>query len=291
MRVPRPTPNDVITRPPFRIGAGALFIALAIIAGVAQRKLERQHRQALIAQDYELPPAGMVFVPAGEFIMGSDEDRAEPDEQPSRKVFLPAFYIDRFEVTNRRYREFNPAHSYPPGADELPATGVLKREAEDYCRLAGKRLPTSAEWEKAARGPDGRIFPWGNEFIPGYANVKNPGSQPQLKLGAKCDLPSGSTNASGLRSVGSFPRGVSPYGCEDMSGNAWEWVSDVHWDKNLLGLNDSTSARGILRGGGFGYSAFQLRASYQGFEDLNTTCHDTGFRCAMTAVPKNKPDR
>src|SRR5262245_57072280 len=100
----------------------------------------------LVAREYEPPPSGMVLVPAGEFWMRSEEMNADPDEKPRRKVFVPAFYIDKFEVTNRRYKEWVPDHRYPSGEDDLPVTHVLKREAEKFCRRAGSRLPTRADW-------------------------------------------------------------------------------------------------------------------------------------------------
>jgi len=226
----------------------------------------------------------MVFVPAGEFLMGSDDADAEPDEQPLRRVFVPAFYIDKIEVTNRRYKELMADHRYPPGEDDLPVTHVLKRDAEAFCRRAGRRLPTGAEWEKAARGTDGRIYPWGNEFMAGHANI-NRRMAPGSTNSSLCDSPLAASR--GKMRGGSFPKGRSPYGCEDMAGNVWEWVSDVWVDRDFLGRPGS-AARGILRGGAYSYSPKQARVSYQGFEALETTCHDVGFRCAMDAVPKSK---
>ena len=239
----------------------------------------------LCAQEFESPPPGMVFVPAGEFWMGTDDPNAEPDEKPLRKVFVPAFYIDQFEVTNRRYKEFKEDHRYPPGEDDLPLTFVLKRDAEAFCRWAGGRLPTNAEWEKAARGTDGRAYPWGDEFKPDCANISRRTTL-TTSSAPDCKLPLAPSR--GKFVGGSFPKGASPYGCEDMSGNVWEWVSDAWRDRNFLGLPQGHEARGILRGGAYSYSPMQARTSYQGFEALDATCHDVGFRFAMDAAVKRK---
>lgn len=206
---------------------------LVLLGWDAERGWARLQRGRLCSQEYEPPPPGMVFVPAGEFLMGSDEASAEPGETPLRKVFLPAFYIDQFEVTNRRYQEFKQDHRYPPGEETLPVTHVLKREAEEFCRWAGRRLPANAEWEKAARGVDGRIFPWGREFSADRANIHRRAGLAATD-GANCQLPSASSSR-GKLAGGSFPKGASPYGCQDMAGNVWEWVSDVWVDQSWLG--------------------------------------------------------
>ena len=256
-----------------------------LVAWAGPRFWTRLQHDKLRAQEYEPPPPGMVFVPAGEFLMGSDDATADPDERPLQRVFVPAFYIDRFEVTNRRYREFKTDHRYSPGEDDLPVTLVLKRDAEDFCRRAGRRLPTNAEWEKAARGTDGRVYPWGNEFQAGRANVSLRGSE---KVGVVCKLPSATAGTHTKRRGGSFPSGASPYGCEDMAGNVWEWVSDSWMDKDVFGRPKAGTGRGIIRGGAHGYSPLLARTSYQAFEDTATTCHDVGFRCAMDAVVRKK---
>jgi formylglycine-generating enzyme required for sulfatase activity len=213
--------------------------------------------------------------------MGSDDPEADADERPLRKVFVPAFYIDRFEVTNRRFQAFQRDYSFPPGEEELPATLVLKKDAEAFCRWAGGRLPTNAEWEKAARGTDGRVFPWGDRFSPDRANLLR--RSPAGSNAASCALPSGPGR--GQRAVGSFPAGLSPYGCADMAGNVWEWVSDEHVDARVPGSGATVERRGILRGGAYSYSPRQARCSYQALEALGATCHDVGFRCARDARP------
>jgi formylglycine-generating enzyme required for sulfatase activity len=256
-----------------------------LLAWVGDRSWTRLGQNRLRAREYEPPPPGMVFVPAGEFLMGSDAPDADPDERPLRRIFLPAFYIDRFEVTTRRYREFKPDYSYPSGEDDLPVTFLLKREAEEFCRWAGRRLPTNAEWEKAARGTDGRAYPWGDEFRAGCANLSLRGGQTDKAL---CKLPLASGASRGKLPGGTFPQGASPYGCEDMAGNVWEWVSDLWVERDLFLRPTPGSPRGIIRGGAHGYSPRHARTSHQGFEDFDTTCHDVGFRCAMDAVVRKK---
>jgi formylglycine-generating enzyme required for sulfatase activity len=258
---------------------------LLLLGWGGERTWSRLQQARLRSQEYEPPPAGMVLVPAGEFWMGSNDPKAEPDEKPLRRVFVPAFYIDRFELTNRRYKELMPDHCYAAGEDDLPVTHVLKRDAEEFCRRAGRRLPASAEWEKAARGTDGRVYPWGDEFIADRANINRRVGRGSTNA-PLCDSPLATSK--GRRVGGSFPKGASPYGCQDMAGNVWEWVSDVWLDRNFLGMKQGSEAHGILRGGAYSYSPKQARASYQGFEALEATCQDVGFRCAMDAVPRRK---
>ena len=161
---------------------------------------------------------GMVLVPAGEFIMGSSESDswADEDELPQRVVHLPAFLIDQLEVSNIEYKKFIDATSwqpppswkdrlYPDGTDFIPVTEVTWWDATAYARWAGKRLPTEAEWEKAARGTDGRRFPWGDKF----------------------SRESGNNNET-LLPVGSMPQGASPCQAVDMAGNVAEWTASVY---------------------------------------------------------------
>ena len=233
----------------------------------------------------------MILIPAGEFIMGTDKVDTEGvgaefgtvkplylDEHPQHRVHLDAYYIDRYEVTNIQYKEFvgatgsrPPQHweggAILPGREDYPATYVNWYDADRYCRWKGKRLPTEAEWEKAARGTDGRDYPWGNEFDPTKANT-------------------GDTGIGDLASVGSFEAGKSPYGVYDMSGNVWEWTAD--WYKPYPGSDylsqDYGEKHKILRGsswGGIGHYAipYFYRTSYRFYVGPEGGYPDAGFRC------------
>lgn len=253
---PTPQRRRVSARSIARIGVLLVLTALAYFGG------SRAHRYYLASREYAPAPDGMVLVPAGEFWMGTNDEDADTDERPLRRVFLRSFYIDAHEVTNREYKQVVPTHTYASGHDDYPATHILKHEAEAYARAVGKRLPTNAEWEKAARGTDARRYPWGDDFVPGKSNIG---------LNEK------------LKPIGSFPEGTSPYGCADMAGNAWEWVSDTYRDFALsIGAG---AGRGIIRGGAHGYGPYQARTSYLGFESLDTTCNDVGLRCVSDASP------
>lgn len=205
-----------------------VFIALAIflsVWGCASKNAFKPDEHATA------PYRDMVYIPEGEFIMGSDpEDEKRGvmiglDELPLRKVFLKSYYIDKYETTNKAYKKFVDAASYrvpadwkdnkyPEGEDDFPVAHIDWFDADVYCRWAGKRLPTEAEWEKAARGTDGRIYPWGDTFDKNKANTAE--SQRDRAV-----------------PVGSFPEGASPYGVMDMAGNVWEWTAD--WYKPYPG--------------------------------------------------------
>lgn len=235
-------------------------------------------------------PPGMVRIPAGDFLMGSDHvDTAQQgvefgtskpwflDEHPQRTVSLPSYEIDRYEVTNGQFRGFvdatrtQPPPTWPEGrfAPEQtawPVTGVTWFEADRYCRWAGKRLPTEAEWEKAARGTDGREFPWGDTF----------------------DEKNGNIGGTALAPVGSFPDGVSPYGVHDMAGNVSEWVAD--WYRAYPGSTYTSDAFGerfkVVRNSSWGGSAGHYtvahfyRAAYRFYHAPDQRFRDIGFRCA-----------
>lgn len=206
-------------------------------------------------------PPGMALIPAGDFIMGVDG--ASPDERPQRTVFVDAFYMDKYEVTNLQYKVVFLDHTYEEGMDSLPVAGVSYIEAEAYAQAVGKRLPTEAEWEKAARGTDGREYPWGNEFDPDKCNTARP-------------------YASGPTRVGKFRAGASPYGCVDMAGNVYEWTSS--WYRAYPGNEDIRAEYGqefkVLRGGSYRTSQFEVRCARRHFDQRTAKRADYGFRCA-----------
>jgi iron(II)-dependent oxidoreductase len=161
----------------------------------------------------------MVEIPAGEFTMGNDA--GDDDEKPAHTVPLEAFEMDMFEVTNADFAKFH------------PVVKVTWDDADAYCQWAGKRLPTEAEWEKAAKGEEGLLYPWGNEWDPAKANTKESGFR-------------------GTVAVGSFAEGASPYGVFDMAGNVWEWMAD--WYQSYPGSTYQSEYFGekfkVTRGGG-----------------------------------------
>jgi formylglycine-generating enzyme required for sulfatase activity len=220
----------------------------------------------------------MVEVPPGEFLMGSDEPDAEPDERPAARIFVAGFWIDRVEVTNARYgacveagactRPIGDAFDQATKADH-PVTIVSWAQADAYCRWAGKRLPTEAEWEKAARGADGRRFPWGDRVEAERANA-------------------GYT--AGTTSVGSRPLGASPCGALDMAGNVWEWTSTLYrpypYDPGDGREDPRAKGARVNRGGSWYYGAPYMRTTHRATADhVYRRIGDLGFRCARSSAP------
>jgi formylglycine-generating enzyme required for sulfatase activity/tRNA A-37 threonylcarbamoyl transferase component Bud32 len=262
-------------------------VVMIVIAGIgATIWIGRLNFLDLLVPAPTLIPAEMVSVLAGEFKMGSsDADRyASDDEKPQHTVYLDAFWIDKYEVTNALYKKCvdagkcqspNPTESYSrrwyygiSKFDNYPVIYVSWNDAKAYCEWAGKRLPTEAEWEKAARGTDGRIYPWGNAFDKNRLNSSEGGR--------------GDTTP-----VDSFPSGASPYGALDMAGNVWEWVADWHdsaYYTNSPRNNPKGPSSGqyrVLRGGAWNYGQRSVRAASRDGYDPGTRIDYVGFRCAQ----------
>ncbi|MDH4209345.1 MAG: formylglycine-generating enzyme family protein [Anaerolineae bacterium] len=235
----------------------------------------------------ELDPVPMVTIPAGAFLMGNPEHKGRADEWPQRSVYLDEFSIDQVEVTNERYLTFvsTTGHRSPPnpygtgplsairGIEQLPVVQATWYDAKAYCSWAKKRLPTEAEWEKAARGTDGRLFPWGHD--------------PAIEKRANFDREWEAENT--LYPVGSLPGGDSPYGVKDMSGNAREWVQDWYDpeyyqhapDRNPQGPDKKGVVRSI-RGGSWHSPASDITTTARGRGGFALQTHGTGFRCARS---------
>ncbi len=208
--------------------------------------------------------AEMLRIPRGELLQGLAEGT-------STKVVLKAFWIDKYEVTNAQYARFMQETKYPQpaywddpaynGAD-LPVVGVKWEDSSAYARWAGKRLPSEAEWVKAAGGEDGRSYPWGNNWEADRCNSL--GSQDGFE---------------GPAPVGKFPLGASPYGVMDMAGNVWEWVAH---EASPGKSSDSESVR-IGKGGSWANPREQATVSNRAKGDVTLFDCIIGFRCAMDA--------
>lgn len=243
----------------------------------------------------------MVRIPAGTFLMGSDKkvDRnAYQPEFPQRKVYLDAYEIDKFEVTTVQFLKFVLATNRKPLIDwqydggnfqetmaNHPVMHVSWFDADAYCQWAGKRLPTSAEWEKAARGEDGRIYPWGNE--PAGLSRSNFGRTGLS--GPVRDRPERLLLYPPIISVDKYDNGVSPYGVFQMAGNVAEWTADwydPHYYKTAPDRNPKGPEKGTqraFRGGGWIDSTPSVRPAQRNGTDPNTKMNWLGFRCARDA--------
>lgn len=252
---------------------------------------------------WEKDESEMVYVPAGEFLMGFSESDAEAiraispaaefsveGEKPQHKVFLDAFYIDKHEVTNARYRQCVKAGVCNAPSDAIyygnadyaqhPVVYVSWYDAEAYCQWAGKRLPTEAEWEKAARGDEERTWPWGNTFDGNKVNFCDKNCPEWWKHVSVDD------RYAHTAPVGSYPEGASPYGALDMAGNVWEWVADWYGPdyynqspyRNPPGP-DSGSEK-VVRGGSWLNGFIDIRARYRYKSAPTFQGKDFGFRCA-----------
>ncbi len=229
-------------------------------------------------------PEEMVRLPAGYFLQGTKAGGY--DEQPERRVYLDAYSIDRYEVTNHQYQLFVTATGHrkaaPPSryaknlsrmrGPNQPAVYVSWEDADAYCRWKGQRLPTEAEWEKAMRGADGRLWPWGNEPAPMAANWG------LAKDGFEATAP-----------VGSFRQDVSPFGVADGAGNVMEWVADWYLEEAYRSSPDRNpkgpehGVYKVLRGGGYTTTGMDVRITSRSRMVPDFRDDTIGFRCAILA--------
>jgi formylglycine-generating enzyme required for sulfatase activity len=260
----------------------------------------------------------MVYVPQGEFTMGSPDGTGESDEHPQHKVRLDGYWIDKYEVSNQQFAKFveDTGHKteaedrgegkvrtreegwhWLTGADwqhpEGPDSTISKRmnhpvvqaswsDAQAYCEWAGGQLPSEAQWEKAARGTDGRTYPWGDDFVCRNANTDDETvlDDKVVPGGPNCD------GFDGAAPVGSFADGASPYGAMDMSGNVWEWVADWYGEDYYASSPDSnptgpdSGETRVLRGGTWSRDENVARATRR-FTKASPGNISTnyGFRC------------
>lgn len=240
----------------------------------------------------------MITIPAGQFIMGVDDARADPQDRPQHKVSLNAYQIDKYPITNAQYARFVAASGYrpplywskgkiPAGLELHPVTMVSWHDASAYAKWAGKRLPTEQEWERAARGLDGRRWPWGNKMDPSRLNTYH-----QV----------GSTSK-----VGAYPTGASPDGLMDMAGNVSQWVQDDFlpyagtdasediFKAKALKKPESSAERGmnmvdfvntdqrykVMRGGSWKGDPFSTATYHRNFSWPEFAADFFGFRCAQ----------
>ncbi|MBI3584347.1 MAG: formylglycine-generating enzyme family protein [Nitrospinae bacterium] len=245
----------------------------------------------------------MVYIPGGEFIMGSNEDELMEikkvygkrggiegylfeKEKPKKRVFVKSFYIDKYEVTNAQYKKFidatgHPAPSgwnngkYQPGKANNPVLYVSWYDAKAYAKWAGKRLPTEEEWEKAARGTDGRIYPWGNKYDPALTSTAESVME---------NIEEGICNVTTGIPVGTAKGDVSPYGVHDMGGNVREWT-----DSSFIAEKEEK----VVKGGSWVDLSPKARSASRDGVNPKGVSHIIGFRCVrdyeMTAsLPEQK---
>jgi len=238
---------------------------------IATAPNQRNNQANMTSANSTKEPAGMAHVPGGEFMMGRDD--GDEYERPAHNVRVKPFFIDLDEVTRQQYQEFvrKTGHAapgnwtnklFPQGTGQQPVTDVTWDDANAYAKWAGKRLPTEEEWEFAARGTDGRRYPWGNDWQPGNANANDA--------------------SKALADVGSL-KGASPYGVMDMVGNAWEWTATklAAYPGGQLSKQASGDLR-VIRGGSFTESKDEATTTYRrGYPARgNYDYGNTGFRCA-----------
>lgn len=261
-----------LTRKRLKGLAAALLMVTAVAVGFFYLH-EARNKGDLIGKD----DAPAVLIPAASFIMGDDED------SPRRDIYSDAFYMDTYEVTVSRYAKFmnatgnvKPPEEWPgdnkPQVGDFPVVGVDWRDANSYCRWADKRLPTEAEWERTARGSDGRKYPWGNDAP----------SADQARFGRPYQ---NEVYKDGVAQVGKHDKGQSPFGVYDLAGNVSEWVAD--WYAESFSRADVRNPKGpetgtakVLRGGGWYDPPNRLTTTKRWQASPDHRSDDIGFRCA-----------
>jgi serine/threonine-protein kinase len=255
----------------------ALGVLLLSVVGISAWYFTKSsavvENPAIKKKDTSNIPNGMVFVSGGEFTMGND--KGDDFEKPAFKATVKPFYIDIYEVTCADYKKFIDAINYkqpqnwktreiPAGWEKRPVTGVNWDDANAYAKWAGKRLPTETEWEFAARGTDGRIYPWGNEWKDGMANANKANNE--------------------MKDVGSY-QGKSPFGLYDMVGNAWEWTADdakFYKDGKSIDTVTKTLSPKVIRGGFYENPPEKATVTFRRFWGARDESEyiNVGFRCA-----------
>jgi serine/threonine-protein kinase len=246
---------------------GLLAMLIVIAAVWSLSRLGEQHQEKATGQPSEArqslsqpassaAPAGMVAIPGGTFMMGRD-DAEDLEETPGHSVAVAPFYLDLTPVTRGEYKRVQADSSWP-------ATDVSWNDSQAYCHSKGKRLPSEAEWEYAARGRDGRLFPWGNEFDSKATNSIEAG------LGH-------------LIGVGALPKNKSPFGVLDMSGNIWEWTADDYKPYPGHQATFEIPADGkVIRGGSYQSDRFHATTTTRNLDHASTRSPAIGFRCAKS---------
>ncbi len=310
-----------------RLSVILLLGGLPFVSGCGEDHLAAPRSPGSVAESGFLPSDDprvreMVFVPAGSFLLGSTEDQIDAEyqsyggsrvlfesEYPQRTVGVDSFYIDRTEVTQQQYSAFVEATgrevpfvdrdwaslynwkqgAYPEGLGDHPVVLVTHDDAKAYCEWAGKSLPTEAEWEKAARGTDGRRYPWGEEWDKSRLNSSTSWSEhelPTVEIWTKwwADVYKARLrgNVVTTKPVGSYLSGASPYGALDMAGNVFEWVED--WFDAYPGSAYDNPEFGsqyrVVRGGDWYLDRIYTRAAARLRSPADHKVTTIGFRCA-----------